>query len=227
MAITFSDRQYLRFHELQTYWKCTADDIRDVVISSQLKPSLYVDEECMVLQWCEDDSETASPGSLTLEPVMQHEGDAIESISGWMYLQEPWTTGPFSCCFHTISLLAHPPKELFGIGLLRFAREISLADVEASGAFMKTEILRFEQARRSAKESSGSTLVDEPSVKQKNSMLTIIGLLLSEATHENDWINENANRIKATSEKRNVSISLNTVKTFLKQVPDAVAGKKQ
>jgi hypothetical protein len=97
MTIKLPGRDYFSFQELMERWQCTENDLRSLVSSSELTPSIYVSGEVGILPKGGGEYRMMWAGL----PGDQSRIELLDKIntSGWLYLKVPRLTGPFECQF--------------------------------------------------------------------------------------------------------------------------------
>jgi len=223
MAIHFPKRKYLNFAELQSRWQADPNDIRAAIASGALKASMHFSETVILAEWVTQELPWSGTTRLVPEPMWHDEGGQIkEVVNGWFYLQEPWETGAFECKFRSISFAPRPPKdEGIAFDWYFLDRDISLADVEAKGVFMFTEIARFESTY-GAQPQATTELESQLQTRERNSLLIIIALLTEAAGLDLDANSKTAGIIESEAAKKGIALSRRAIDNHLKRARETL-----
>ena len=226
MKATVTDREYLSFTEAQSYLDCSDNDLRAWVTSGRLKPSVFMAEPCTLLQWGQDESDSANIGDLEPVPILDHEGaDILVATEGWYFLQQPRSTGPFDCSFSLISEGVHPETSLgCGTHIYGLSRTITMSDVQSKCVFMVAELQRFNAERGQPP----SLAEDKPlKTRERNNLLALIGVLAHLAKIDNTKTSKAAQGIEAVANDLGVKLPYTTILNHLKAAAEAMDGKKK
>lgn len=179
MTINFPDRDYLKFDQLKARWKCEEDDLINLLVTAELRPSIKAFRDWKVVGWeCHDGEAELLP---TGDVYDGQTGDEIfDRPTGWCYLQMPHQTGLLKANFELVTEEREPvipSHEGFGEAKwYRLQKPMSLEDVKSDAVFLFEEVLRIEaKLMRSPKDQK-----EKPglSTRERNNLLTLIGGLV-------------------------------------------------
>lgn len=147
MAIKLPERNYFSMAELMLRWSCTDNDIRALLLSGKLVPSIRIWQNAF------PGVEEADSEGATFFVCDRDPDDDLQSewLSGYFYVHGIYERGPFEGEAHLVGANRHRP----GIGargsyLLASPDEyeskgVSLSEIMRSGVVMLAELARFEQ----------------------------------------------------------------------------------
>lgn len=188
MTFTFP-RKYVTFADLLARWKCSEQDLRQAVISGELKPSIRTSEPLAPVLWVHDlviDS---------MMPDMENDGALTLVAPMFLYLQWPEQTAPFECTFRLAARDrdALPPandREVIARwealndsaddpspGWFVLPRPVNLDYVQSDAVFMLEEVVRFE-GRNDGDAPSARGAERDFTPRERTTLLNIIGALL-------------------------------------------------
>jgi hypothetical protein len=158
MAANIPKRKYFTFEELAERWNCKQNDLREAISSGDLIPSAYFAQgKLQAALWVEDYDEERDEICDFLEPPPCNcESENLDNPAGFYYLRLTQVRGPFYCTFAAACTSATATSTDKTEAWYTFtAEKLSLADVEALGVFMHTEIARHEELAESAEVVNG------------------------------------------------------------------------
>jgi len=179
MVIKIPDRDCLSFYQLKNRWNCEDDDLFNLVLTAQLRPSIKAFQDWEIVEWEWHDSEAKLlPTGVAYDGCT---GDKIfDRPTGWCYLQMPHQTGLLKANFELVTEEREPvipSHEGFGEAKwYRLQKPMSLEDVKSDAVFLFEEVLRIEaklmRSPKDQKENSGL------STRERNNLLALIGGLV-------------------------------------------------
>jgi len=174
MAIKIPERNYFTFAELQKLWKCTEDDLKFAIISSEIKPSIMLLGEHKVISWEVD------PGGewRAKNPLPLGKGFQLQvETKHWQYLQDPVQIGAFECEFSFLTNDRDAEKEEGGNSFWRrLPSPIRMEQIKEAAVFLLEEVARYESRYGG---NSVATDVEKPlKSRERGTLLNIIGALL-------------------------------------------------
>lgn len=228
MAIKIPDRNYLTFGELQLRWGCTEPDLRYVIMSGELKPSVRIDAELPMPNWQEGFSNQMEPSGYLMD-----EYDVPLKIRphGWLYLQEPFQNAPFGCHFSLISddRDAEKPDEPGDFPRTTWyclPEPMNLDRVASDAVFLLKEVVRYEDGHGEC----------EPKVKQKGEVPTrerdtllklVIGMAMKGYRYDPAAAKSSSTKdIADDLVALGMSVSDDTVRKYLKEAANTVLPAK-
>jgi len=179
MVIKIPDLNYLRFYQLKSRWNCEDDDLFNLVLTAQLRPSIKAFQDWEIVEWEWHDSEAK-----LLPTGVAYDGRTGDEIfdrpTGWCYLQMPHQTGLLKANFELVTEEREPVIPIHeGFGEARWYRlqkSMSLEDVKSDAVFLFEEVLRIEaKLMRGPKDQKENTGI---STRERNNLLTLIGGLV-------------------------------------------------
>ena len=147
MAANILKRKYLSSEELAKKWNCRPNDLCEAISSGDLIPSAYFAQgKLQTAVWVEDYDEERDEVCDFLEPPDNCESENLDNPAGFYYLRLTQVRGPFYCTFGAACTSATATSTDKTDDWYTFTAEVpTLADVEAHGVFMHTEIARHEE----------------------------------------------------------------------------------
>lgn len=131
-------RNHLTFQEVLTRWNWQIDDLKEVVVSGELVPSLYESKPLWPMRIGANGKRQHNPTEPAIVP------------NRWMYLVGVKTTGPFDCKF---TYFADRPKDIDSenpvykrVGNGYNDLSATLSDVIERGGFSIQEVKRYESS---------------------------------------------------------------------------------
>lgn len=230
MAIKLPSRSYLTLKELAVRWECTENDLRDLIVSGNLKPSYIINH---VAQKVRFRAETDDGGPywlpVTTETYEDDEGRQrakLYDTSGAYYLLHPEVTSALNCKFYLFSKdRDHVQGEeeqniCFMLSGVKEWELITLDKVFESGMVLLSEVARFEEQKVEVP-------LNEDSLKtrERNSLLTIIAALCKEAKVDYTKPAKAAAMIQSTAAIMGIAIGESTIEGHLKKIPDAIESR--
>lgn len=146
MAANILKRKYLSSEELAKKWNCRPNDLCEAISSGDLIPSAYFAQgKLQAALWVEDYDEERDEICDFLEPPNCDRED-LYNPAGFYYLRLTQVRGLFYCTFAAACTSATATSTDKTDDWYTFTAEVpTLADVEAHGVFMHTEIARHEE----------------------------------------------------------------------------------
>ena len=228
MAIIIPIRKYLTYGELRERWQCSDNDLRYVIVTEELKPSVKAFENLTIPSWSfdDDDIEKVIPEG---EMENAQNGYTLQvRPNGWLFLQDPKQTGPLACEFRLATHERNPdkPKEVWDIPFaswfwLPYPMTIDVLINEA--VFMIDEVCRYEAAHD--KDAVSEQMKKPIATTERNTLLTIIAALCKEAKLDYTKPAKTAGLIQSTAAGMGLSIGETTIEDHLKKRPNALAGR--
>lgn len=222
MAINLPERNYLTFPELYDRWKCSENDIRELILEEQLKPSLFLGG--LSGYFIDFKYDETIFGTRTIEKLRFEGGYGASSNPDLFYLREPWQTAALDCTFRFCSWSSDSQKmescepdtfgSAFKIEWCQLDSLISLDDVLGTGVVTNIEIARFEEKMKNGSEKPLST-------SERKSLLTIIAALSKAANIEYEQRGAST-KIAALTAQVCSGLDDETVRKALKAIPDAL-----
>jgi hypothetical protein len=170
-------RAYLTFSELRERWDCTENDLREAIISGELRPAMRTDKALAVPTWAED-----WKGDLYPDDQVQAKNGYPLALKrfGWLYLQKPEPTASLDCKFTVCTddrdaQMPDSPEDFPFTIWYWLPQPWSMRDVQENAAFLQEEIVRFETVHAEEPE---QTKVDRLSDRERTSLLNVIAALV-------------------------------------------------
>lgn len=230
MTIKLPSRSYLTLQELAVRWECTENDLRDLIISGNLKPCYFINHVAQKVRFRREvDDGEAYWLPITTETYEDDEGRQrakLYDTSGAYYLLHPEVTSALNCKFYLFSKdRDHVQGEdeqniCFMLSGVKEWELISLDMVFEKGMVLLSEVARFE-------EQIVETQVNDDSLKtrERNTLLIIIAALCKEAKIDYKKPAKAAGFIQSTAEKMGLSIGESTIEGHLKKIVDALESR--
>lgn len=222
MAIKLPKRNFVTFPEVCERWQCSENDIRELIIEEQLKPSFFLGNQSgYFIDFKYDDTIFGSRivKKLRFEPEHQ-----LVPNRDLFYLRDPRRVGALDCDFRFCSWSpdsakteSNDPDELTSNSQVEWClldNRISLEEVLSSGVVTNIEIARFEAK---LKHSSEKTLA----TRERKSLLTIIAALC-EPAGINYAARGAATEIAVLTSQVCSGLDPETVMKVLRAIPDAL-----
>ena len=167
MAIKLPPRRYLTLPELAIRWECTENEVRELIVSSQLKPSYIINHVAHKVRFFETSDDAGD--FWQMEPIGSVEDDdgklrsKLYNTEGSYYLLHPDVTSSLDCHFFYFSTDKEHVKGaddknicfmLAGKGSL--GQGITLDMVFAHGMVMMSEVVRVEEQNSESPEAEKS-----------------------------------------------------------------------
>lgn len=213
--VTLPEADFFTFQELMIRWKCTENDLKRLVISEQLIPSVRYGSLLSVSSWdfhtFGDPTKAASTFNFP------------RPANGWLYLQNPTHLTPFECSFHfaTDDRDVKKPDDISRPYWFWLPHEMFMNDVVSNACVLLQEVKNFEATYSSM---SAPANADSPmGNRERNTLLTIIGVLCKEAGYDYNKAAKTAGLIQSTADKMGISIGETTIEGKLKLILDALA----
>lgn len=225
MAIIIPKRGYLTFAELRQRWQCTDNDLRYLVVTGEIKPSIKATEELSHPEWEYDFMEDGCVPSGEVE-----EGQFGYTLKVrpryWLYLQQPNQTSALDCEFRLAASERDPdrpdcPWDETKSYWFWLPGALSMSDIEKEQAFFTmNEVMRYEAAHE---EGAPPTPEKKPvATRERNTLLTIIAALCKDAGYDITKPAKTAGLIQSTAAKMGLAIGESTIEGHLKKIPDAL-----
>lgn len=230
MTIKLPARSYLTLQELAVRWECTENDLRDLIISGQLKPSYIINH---VAQKVRFHAETDDAGAYWLpRTTATFEDDdgtlrgKLYDTSGPYYLLHPEVTSALNCQFILFSkdrdhVQGEDDRNIcFMLTGENEWKVISLDMVFQNGMVQLSEVARFEEPKVKTPFNE-----DPLNTRERNTLLTVIAALCKEAGLDYNKPAKTAGMIQSTAAKMGLSIGESTIEGHLKKIPNAIASR--
>jgi hypothetical protein len=179
VTIKFPAKESLRFDQVVDRWKCEEDDLINLVVNAELKPSIKAFHDWKIVQWVyHGDAAVMLPSENAYDGQT---GDEIPTRpSGWYYLQLPHQTGLLKASFELVTEERNPEIPMLeGIGEVtwfRIAKAMSMQDVKKEAVFLIEEIVNFEAKFKEPP--VGQATESGLSTRERNNLLCLVGGLL-------------------------------------------------
>lgn len=167
MAIKLPPRRYLTLPELAIRWECTENEVRELIVSSQLKPSYIINHVAHKVRFFETSDDAGD--FWQMEPIGSVEDDdgklrpKLYNTEGSYYLLHPDVTSSLDCHFFYFSTDkehvkgANEKNICFRLaGKIGVGKGITLDMVFAHGMVMMSEVTRFEEQNSESPEAEKS-----------------------------------------------------------------------
>lgn len=231
MAIKLPPRTYLTLPELSTRWDCTENDLRDLIVRGDLKPSYIINHVAQKVRF-RLDNDDSGPYWLyeTIGTVEDDDGKPhpkLYDTDGAYYLLHPTVTSAFDCRFY---LFSQDRDHVEGTedtnicfrltGGRVWPHGITLDMVFKNGMVTLSEVVRFEEQQMEPQP------LDKPlQTRERNTLLSIIAVLCKEAKIDYTRSAKAAGYIQSTASLMGLSLGESTIEGHLKKVDDALASR--
>lgn len=222
MPIKLPSRNYLTFAELCERWQCSENDIRELIIEEQIKPSLFLGG--LGGYFVNFKYDEATFGTRTINKLRFEPGDTSTFNRDLFYLREPRRTAALDCDFSFCSWSSSSKRtesdereELTSsteIEWCQLDKSIALDEALSNGVFDNIEIARFEAKINHRSEKLLSTL-------ERKSLLTIIAALCTAAGIDYEARGA-ATQIAVLTTRICSGLESDTVLKAIKAIPDAL-----
>lgn len=225
MAIKLPPRDSLTLPELAKRWECSENDLRDLIVSGELRPSFIINKVAHKVRFDKTSDDTGE----YWQPVTigSFEGDdgklrpKLYTVEGAYYLLHPDITSSLDCQFFYFS---KDKNHIKGIGdenncfmLTKAGQSISLDTVFQKGMVMMSEVARFEE------QGIDTSHAEKPlGTRERDTLLRIIATLCQEAKIDYKKPAKAANLIVNSASSMGISIGETTIEEHLKKIPNAL-----
>ena len=225
MAIKLPPRNDLTLPELAKRWECTENDLRNLIVSGELRPSFIINKVAHKVNFYKtsDDAgeywQSATIGSFEGDDGKPH--PQLYDVEGAYYLLHPDVTSSLDCQFFYFS---KDKNHIKGTGdenncfmLTKAEPSISLDTVFQKGMVMMSEVARFEE------QGIDTSHAEKPlGTRERDTLLAIIAVLCKEAKLDYTTSAKTAGLIVSAAASMGVSIGETTIEGHLKKIPDAL-----
>ena len=181
MTIKLPNRTYFTFAEVLSRWQCTDNDIRNLILTGTLVPSLRINGSIIPFVWTKDQSD----GWIFTDTRQDQNGtDVTEWANDFYYVVNWRERGPFKGDSHVLSKArAHTFRTgqyyLIHVPITDEVRVFTIGEVMQKGVVMADELALVERDLRHPEDQVKN---EKPLATTERSMLlTIIGVLANAA----------------------------------------------
>jgi hypothetical protein len=217
--IKLPEKNWFAFSEVIHRWQCAESDIVHLLIEGQLVPSYHFSGEYGAYEVkCESDG---AGDHVYLDDVCEVlNGGMVDQLQeychGFRYLMQPKAVSSSEGEFRFFSGL----RNCLDVGdrCFRIPTPLSFPEVIRNGVVMAAEVALFEETY--GKHNHGEKPLSK---RERDTLLTIIGVLCKEAKLNYATHAKTAGLIKNMADHMGVSIGETTIEGHLKKIPDALA----
>lgn len=140
--VTLPEANFFTFQELMFRWQCTENDLKRLVISEQLIPSVRFGSLLSVSSW--DFGTFGDPKKMLSD--RRSTFNFPRPANGWLYLQNPTHETPFECTYYfaTDDRDVKRPDDLSSPYWFWLPEKMSMSDVISSACVLLQEVELFE-----------------------------------------------------------------------------------
>jgi hypothetical protein len=219
--IKLPDKNWFLFSELIHRWQCSELDIVHLLIEGQLVPSFHFSGEYGAYEVKHENA--GDEDHVYLDEVSEvQKGGMVDQLlqyrNGFQYLMPPTVVSGTEGEFRFFSGLRSCQN--LGDRCFLIPTPLCMSEVISNGVVMAMEVATFEEFYGGKKQN------EKPlSNRERDTLLTIIGVLCKEAKLDHTTPAKTAGLIYSTAKLMGVAIGDSTIESHLKKVSDALASR--